>query len=179
MIKKFYLIITSITILLTSCLKQSIPDAMLGKSGKQNKITATLSYVINGTSVTISVDDANNQGPGVHTLECVKTNGYGYMLSAVGSSGEFVFTFLTDSLKVGTYNYPPLWGPTYVTDFQGTPQYVYSATDTMNFNVTLYKDGHISGTFSGLLTPGINNSYGLSSSVSITNGSFSNIPIIY
>jgi hypothetical protein len=177
MTKQFYLIIAAMTLLLSSCLKQSIPDAMLGRSGKQNKVAATLRYEINGTLVTISVDDADNQGPGLHTLECVKSNVYN--LNAVSSSGEFVFTFLTDTLKVGSYNYPPGSGGIYVTDFQGTPVYVYSATDNMNFEVTQYKDGHISGTFSGLLTPGINNSYGLSSSVTITNGSFTNVPIVY
>jgi len=177
MTKKFYLIITAITVLLSSCLKQSIPDAMLGISGKQTKITATMRYEINGTLVSISVDDADHQGPGVHTLECIKSNGY--VLSAIGSSGELVFTFLTDSLKVGSYNYPSAWGATYVTDFQGSPQYIYSPTDNMNFDVTLYKDGHINGNFSGQLTPMRDNIYGASSSVSITNGTFTNIPIVY
>jgi len=60
MIMKFYLIITAIAILLSSCLKQSIPDAMLGIS-KQTKITATLRYEINGNLVSISVDDADRQ----------------------------------------------------------------------------------------------------------------------
>ncbi|MEJ0103991.1 MAG: hypothetical protein WDO19_16130 [Bacteroidota bacterium] len=173
---KFYLIITAVTILLSSCLKQSIPDAMLGTSGKKTRITATMSYEINGNLVTISVDDADHQGPGIHTLECVKSNGY--VLSAVSGYGEFVFTFLTDSLKVGSYNYPAAWGPTYVTDFQG-PQYVYNPTDNMNFDVTQYKDGHISGNFSGQLTPMINGVYGVPSSVLIKNGSFNNVPIVY
>jgi len=177
MIMKFYLIITAITVLLSSCLKQSIPDAMLDNVGKQNKITATMSYESNGNLVTISVEDADNQGPGTHTLECVKSNGY--VLSAISSSGEFVFTFFTDSLMVGNYTYPSTWGPMYVTDFQGSPQYVYNPTDIMSFDVTTYKDGHISGNFSGQLTPKPNNIYGVPSSVSIKNGSFNNVPIVY
>jgi len=179
MIMKFYLIITAITVLLSSCLKQSIPDAMLDSSGKQNKITATMSYEINGNLVTITVDDADNQGPGIHTLECSKTNGNGYIFDAIGSSGEFIFTFFTDSLMVGRYDYPSTWGPMYVTDFQGAPLFVYNPTDIMSFDVTAYKDGHISGNFSGKLTPKPNDIYGVPSSVSIKNGSFNNVPIVY
>jgi hypothetical protein len=173
---KFYLIIAAITILLSSCLKQSIPDAMLGISGKQNKITATLSYEINGNLVTVSVDDADHQAPGLHTLDCVKSNGY--VLSAITDFGEFTFTFFTDSLKVGSYNYPSNSGGIYVTDFQG-PEFVYYPTDNMNFNVTTYQDGHISGNFSGVLTPKVNNIYGAPSSVLIKNGSFKNVPVFY
>ena len=176
MTMKFYLIITAITILLSSCLKQSIPDAMLGISGKQNKITATLSYEINGNLVSVSVDDADHQDPSSYTLECVKSNGY--VLDAITNFGEFTFTFFTDSLKVGSYNYPSNSGGIYVTDFQG-PEFVYYPTDNMNFNVTTYKDGHISGNFSGMLTPKVNNIYGAPSSVSIKNGSFNNVPIVY
>ncbi|MES1197692.1 MAG: hypothetical protein ABUL41_00255 [Chitinophagaceae bacterium] len=178
---KIYLIITTIAISLSSCLKQSISDAMLGTS-KKTSITATLSYEINGNLVSITVNDVDNQPPGFRTLYCEKSNGY--LLSAVSNSGELVFTFLTDSLKVGSYNYPGNWGPTYVTDFQGRPQYVYSSTDNMSFNVTTYKDGHISGNFSGRLTPLIsagnpNNIYGTPGSVLIKNGSFNNVPIVY
>jgi hypothetical protein len=181
MTMKFYLII-GITILLSSCLKHSIPDAMLGKSGRQSKIAATMSYEINGEMVTISVDDADNQGPGLHTLECVKSGGY--VLTGLNSTGEFIFNFYSDSLKVGNYKYTSSYGPMYVTDFQGHPQYVYGPSDNMNFNVTTYKDGHISGNFSGQLTPMImagypNNSYGIPGSVLITNGSFNNVPIVY
>lgn len=179
---KFYLIIAAITILLPSCLKQSIPDAMLGISGKQTKITATLRYEINGNLVSITVEDADRQGPGIHTLECVKSSNY--VLSGITSSGDFVFTFFTDSLKVGNYNYASSYGPMYISTFQGKAQYVYGPTDHMSFNVTTYKDGHISGNFSGQLTPVItpgfpNNIYGVPGSVSIKNGSFTNVPVAY
>ena len=176
MTMKFFLIITAITILLSSCLKQSIPDAMLGISGKQNKITATLSYEINGTLATVSVDDADHQLPGGRMLECVKSSDY--VLTAITDHGEFTFTFFTDSLKVGSYNYPSNWGGIYVTDFQG-PEFVYYPTDNMNFNVTTYQDAHISGNFSGVLTPKVNNIWGAPSSVVIKNGSFKNIPVFY
>lgn len=180
---KFYLIIIAITIFLSSCLKRSIPDAMLGIS-KQKKITATLSYEINGNLVTISVDDADHQDTNYYRLACIKSNSY-YYLDAIGDPyGEFTFNFYTDSLKAGSYNYPSGWGPTYVTTFQGNPQYVVYPTDDLSFNVTTYKNGHISGNFSGHITPAIipgypYNVYGNPGSVSITNGSFNNVPVFY
>jgi hypothetical protein len=146
---------------------------MLGISGKKDKITATLSYEINGTLVSVSVDDADHQLPGFRRLSCEKSNGY--VLEAISDTyGEFTFTFATDSLKVGSYNYPSISGGIYVTDFQG-PEFVYYPTDYMNFNVTSYKDGQISGNFSGVLTPKPNDMWGAASSVSVTNGSFNNV----
>jgi len=179
---KFYLIIAAISILLSSCLKQSIADAMLDKPGTQTNITATLSYKINGSPVTITVMDADHQPTGNRTLYCEKSNGY--ILDGLTGTGEFVFTFLTDSLKVGNYKYTSNYGPLYVTDFQGAPQYVAGPTDYMDFNITSYKDGHISGNFSGQLTPVAisgypNNVYGTPGSVLIKNGSFTNVPVVY
>jgi hypothetical protein len=54
----------------------------------------------------------------------------------------------------------------------------------MSFNITSYSKGHISGNFSGILTPMImagnpNNTYGPSGSVSITKGSFKDVPVFY
>jgi len=72
----------------------------------------------------------------------------------------------------------------YVTSFEGKPQYVYNPGDNMNFTVTSYTDGHISGNFSGQLTPAISpgypdNIYGTPGSVLIKNGSFKNVPVFY
>ena len=66
---KFYLIAVVMVIFLSSCLKQSIPDAMLSKNSGGNA-TATLSYKINGNAVNISVDNADNQNPNLYTLGC-------------------------------------------------------------------------------------------------------------
>ena len=158
---KLYLITAVISILLSSCLKQSIPDAMLASqnSGGQGGATATLSYKINGNAVNISVNDAESQNPNYYTLGCTKSAGYS--LDALSSSGEFTFTFYTDSLTIGNYKYTG-----------------------MSFNVTSYKNGLISGNFSGQLTPMIsagnpNNTYGVPGSVLITNGSFLNVPVFY
>ena len=154
---------------------------MLSAAGKSS-VTATMSYEINGTLVSISVPDAGNQLPGGSTLSCTKSNGY--VLDALSSYGEFAFTFYTDSLQVGTYTYLSSYGPMYITDFNNTDEFVYGPTDSVSFNVTKYQNGYISGNFSGQLTPMIsagypNNTYGVPGSVSIKNGTFSNVPIFY
>lgn len=182
MTMKFYLTIAATTLVLSSCYKQSIADAMLGVTGSKQTTTATLSYEINGNPVSISVKDADHQLAGSPTLYCEKSGGY--ILSGISSFGEIVFTFHTDSLIVGNYKYTSYYGPMYVTSFEGKPQYVYNPGDNMNFTVTSYTDGHISGNFSGQLTPAISpgypdNIYGTPGSVLIKNGSFKNVPVFY
>ena len=178
---KFYWVLIAVTILLSSCLKQSIADAILN-SGKGNKVTATMSYEINGNPVTIKVEDAQQQVSGSRTLVCEKSNIY--FLSGISNSGELVLTIFTDSLKLENYQYLGSYGALYVTTFQGTPQYVYGPTDHLTINITTYQNGYISGSFSGRITPAVipgfpNNVYGDLGSVVITNGIFKNVPVIY
>lgn len=88
---KYYLTGTILMIVFSSCLKQSIPDAMLGST---KGTTATLSYKINGNAVNISVDDADNQSVySGYTLSVTKNAGY-YVLAASGSTGEITFKSL-------------------------------------------------------------------------------------
>jgi hypothetical protein len=177
MAMKSYLIIGAVAMLFSSCLKQSIPDAMLDKPGNKNKIIATLSYEVNGAPVSISVEDADNPLANNNRLDCTKLNGY--ILSGVSNYGDFIFTFFTDSLKVQNYRYTSsVLGPTYVTTF-GAAQYIYGPADYMSFTITSYANGHISGNFSGRLTPQVNNYYGTSGSTLIMNGLFNNVPVIY
>ncbi|HSZ87652.1 MAG TPA: hypothetical protein VK787_16580 [Puia sp.] len=181
---KFYLITIAATISLSSCLKQSIPDAMLNSenSSGQGNVTATLSYKVNGNPVNLTVADAKNQDPTGYTLGCSKESTY-YDFDAVTSAGEFTFMFLTDTLTTGNYN---ITGNLdfFITEYNGTNDYLQSATDSIGFTVTSSKNGLISGTFSGRLTPLIsqnypNDIYGTPSSVLITEGSFKNVPVFY
>jgi hypothetical protein len=181
---KLYVITAVAAILFSSCLKQSIPDAMLAakNSGGQAPVTATLSYEVNGDAVNISVNDANNQDPGVYTLGCSKSGNYA--LDALSSSGELAFVFYTDSLTTGNYIYTGVYGDFFMLSFNGTNEYVHVPSDSMSFNITSYKDGRISGNFSGQLTPMVvagypNNTYGAPGSVLVTNGSFQNVPVFY
>lgn len=183
---RFYVIALLMTIFLSSCLKQSIPDAMLGSknSGGRGKVTATLSYKINGNAVNISVNDADNQNTvPYYTLGCSKYTGY-YSLSGISNSGETAFSFYTDTLTVGNYKYSGTYGDMFFIDYYNTAEYVHAASDSMSFNITSYNNGHISGNFSGVLTPLIaagntGNTYGTPGSVLITNGSFENVPVFY
>jgi hypothetical protein len=181
---KLFLITAILSFLLSACLKQSIPDAMLNaeNSGGQGDVTATLSYKVNGNAVSLSVPDAESQNPSLYTLGCTKFGGY--ILDAVTSSGEFTFNFGTDSLTTGNYIYTGIYGDIFVTTYNGQDEFVHVPTDSMSFNVTSYKNGLISGNFSGQLTPMIsagnpNNIYGTPGSVLITNGSFQNVPVFY
>ena len=178
---KSYLALATIIVLLSSCLKQSIADAMLNRSGQLSP-TATLKYEINGAPVTVSVKNAANQPIGSRTLYCEKAGGY--ILSGGTGPEALIFTFYTDSLKPGNYEYISSYGRSYVTTFEGRAQYVYGPTDHMRFTVTSHKDGRISGTFSGQLTPvirtgAINDEYGTFGSVVIRNGSFKDVPVYY
>jgi len=182
---RFYVIALLMAIFLSSCLKQSISDAMLGSknSGGRGKITATLSYKINGNAVNISVNDADNQNPNLYTLGCSKYVGY-YSLSGLSNSGEAGFSFYTDTLTVGNYKYIGTYGDMFFISYNGTDEYVHAPSDSMSFNITSYNNGHISGNFSGVLTPLItagnpDNTYGTPGSVLITNGSFENVPVFY
>ncbi len=182
---KVYLMTAVIATFFSSCLKQSIPDAMLASknSGGQNSTTATLSYEINGNTVKISVNDADNQNPNLYTLGCSKSMG-NYNLDGLSSSGETTFTFYTDSLTVGNYKYTGIYGDMFFISYNGMNEFVHAASDSMIFNITSYNNGHISGTFSGLLTPLItagnpNNIYGTTGSILITKGSFQNVPVFY
>jgi hypothetical protein len=181
---KLYLVAAVISILLSSCLKQSIPDAMLASQnpGGGGDVTATLSYKINGNAVNISVTDAGSQDPNSYTLGCTKFGGY--VLDGVSSSGEFTFNFNMDSLTIGNYIYTGNYGDMFFIDYNNQDEYAHAPTDSMSFNVTSYRNGLISGNFSGQLTPLIsagipNNTYGIPGSISITNGSFQNVPVFY
>lgn len=174
---KCFCIAVTVMLLLPSCLKQSIPDAMLHKNTGS---TATLSYEFNGESVKLSVPDADNQMPGNYRLVCTKD--YFYSLEAV-VGGEFTFTFYKDSLTTGNYTYTSSFGDMFITDYKNRPSFVHYPGDNMNFNITSYTNGHISGNFSGKLTPlisaGTPDIWGDAGSVLITNGSFENVPVFY
>lgn len=173
-----------VAILFSSCLKESIPDAMLhsNNTGGSGGTTATLSYKINGTPVNISVADADNQNANSYTLGCIKSNGY--FLDALSNTGEFTYAFYRDSLITGTYSDTGNDGDMYLIRYNGTDEYVHDPLDSFSITITKYDKGHISGTFSGKLTPLvtgslINNIFGTPGSVSVTNGSFQNVPVFY
>ena len=181
---KLYFIIAIIPILLSSCLKQSIPDAILAEensgNGSQANVTATLSFKINGNAVSISVPDALSQNPNLYTLGCTKAGGY--VLDGNSTWGEITYNFNTDSLTPGNYQWNGSYGDMYFIDYNNQAEYVHAATDVMIYTVTTYRNGLIGGTFSGQLSPLLDansNTFGTAGSVVVTDGVFQNVPVFY
>ena len=175
---KFYLIIATTLFLFSSCLKQSIADAMLNKQSGQ---TASLSYELNGSPVQITVANAGNQNPSSYTLGVSKSTGF-YILSGLGSTGETSFLFFTDSLTTTKYTYTGIYGDRFFIDYNNQAEFVHVPSDYLSFTITSYNKGLISGSFSGQLTPLIdanNNTYGAPGSIIISKGLFQNVPVFY
>jgi len=188
------LLLASLVMLsLSSCLKESIADAMLEEEKPANSggspAVATLTYTINGNAVTVSVNDPDNQSPSGYQLGCSKTVYPGtsntvYILDCVGQTGELTFMFPTDSLAVRNYGYTGIYGDLFVLGYNNEDEFVHNTKDSISFNITSYDKGHISGNFSGMLTPMVaagypDNVYGSPGSVLITKGSFKDIPVFY
>ena len=179
---KIYLIIAATTILFSSCLKESIADAMLAAEDDGKGGTATLSYELNQNPVKISVANAN-QDALFFRLGCRKSPGL-YVLSGLSGSGETTFLFYTDSLTTMEYTYRGSYGEMFFISYDGINEFAQAPTDYLSFTVTSYDKGYISGTFLGQLTPLItarnpNNIFGTPSSTKITKGSFKNVPVFY
>jgi hypothetical protein len=179
---KFFSIAAVMAILLSSCLKESIPDAMLAAKDA-GIIKATMSYKVNGEPVSISLKNADQQDPNsyYYTLLCIKS-GNSYGLAGRSATGELDFNFYTDSLTTGNYKYTGAYVALFAITYNETYGYVYATTDSMSFNVTSYNDGLISGNFSGAVSPmtaGGTNILGTPSSIIVTDGSFQNVPVFY
>jgi len=177
-------------IFLSSCLKQSIADAMIAEqNSRTGSGVATMNYTVNGNTVTTSVNDADSQDPRSYQLGFSKTvfpgtNSTVYILDCLSNSGEMTYTFGTDSLTTGEYEYDGIYGDLFVLSYNSENEFVHDPTDFIRFNITSYSQGHISGIFSARLTPMIsagnpNNTYGPVGSVLVTNGSFKNVPVFY
>ena len=175
-------------ILLQSCLKQSIADAMMDDKEKAHGV-ATMTYEVNGNAVKNSVNDPRSQSPTGYQIGCSKyiypgTNSTVYSLDFLSTSGELSFIFYTDSLRLENYLYPFSYGEMYFASYNGTNQYVHDPADSLSFTITSYSKGQISGNFSGRLTPVIeegepNRVYGAGGSTLITKGSFKDVPVFY
>ncbi len=184
---KKLLIFVFLSLCLSSCLKDSISDAMIksenaSTTNSSNANPATITYTVNGTIVNVVIKNPDKQSPTNYLLGCTKESNNQYYLASE-SGGNLIFFFYTDSLKVGRYhsyvnNNSPLL------DFSNVASYHAYATDSLGLKITSFSKGHISGTFSGRLTPLIEvvnykNIYGKPGSTIITDGSFKNVPVFY
>jgi len=177
-----------VVITLSSCLKQTIPGAMLEAEGQSSGGSASMSYQMNGVLIKTTANNANNNIGGYHQLLCEKAtytinnaDYYRYVLSLGSTSGELTVLLYTDSLQ--TRNYVLRGTNEHILSYNNTNAYTRYATDSMSVNITAYSNGRISGNFSGSLTPSIIEGaptiYGDPGSISITNGTFENVPVLY
>ena len=186
---KQFAVVFLLAITFSSCLKQSIADAMLQKEEQRLGGSAiSMSYQVNGVLVKTIVNDVTNQFGSYYRLSCKKTiyssnnfDNYFYVLSCENGSGELTFLFYTDSLKTTNYVLTGWSGSHALLSYNNTNNWTRYASDSLSFNITNYSNRRISGTFSGRLTPeGANpNTFGTAGSIAITNGVFENIPVLY
>lgn len=177
-----------VAIVLSSCSKQSIADAMLQKEEQgSGGGSISMSYQVNGALVKTVVSDAANQGS-LKKLVCQKSfydingmNYYRFVLSLGSTSSELVFLFYTDSIRTTNYVYRSSSGTQHFLYYNNINGYIHDATDSMSINITTNTNNRISGNFSGRLTPDgpTPNTYGAAGSIAITNGTFENIPLVY
>lgn len=178
-----FTIAVTIVLFLSSCLKESIPEAMLNKKNGP-KVTATFSCKVNGAPATLTVEDVANQGSVPYrTISCTKQTGT-YDLFAMLDTGPIDLYFFTDTLTLGNYRYTTAdVGQQHVIYFSGQSEFLQAPADYISINVTSYNNGYISGNFSALLTPMVDGNppykFGTPSSISVTEGSFNNVPVFY
>ena len=169
------------TLLLTSCLKESISDSLLASTNPATPSgpVATFSYDLNGQHV--SYDEGIYCDRTIISPSTYPT----YILGSESSNGgDFVFTLPTDTLTVADYHYKLSYtgADIYVLSSSLGNCYLNSAGDSVDLNITSYSNGYISGNFSFVLTPALSEGptiFGTPGSVIITNGVFQNMPVVY
>src|SRR3954470_5366221 len=97
---KQFLAYVLVAITLSSCLKETIPGAMLkAEEQRLGGSAISMSYQVNGVLVKTTVNDATNYNGTYHQLSCEKAtysvndngNYYRYGLSFLSTSGELTF----------------------------------------------------------------------------------------
>lgn len=174
--------------LASSCLKESIADAMMEKQNGNHPAVATITYEVNGNTVTNSISKPDSQSPTAYQLGCNKTynlNGTSgpYYFGNLGTTGELTFVFATDSLAIGHYSMVGNYDY-FILSYNGTNAYLADPADSIAFNITSSGNGHISGNFLGRLSPltsqdASGDHFGAPGSIVITKGSFTNVPVFY
>jgi len=148
----------------------------------------SISYKVNGTLITM--DNKNNpSGEGAIFAKQLapllpQTR---YQLNAQKGSGNLLgFTILSDSLHETNYHYDSsIIGNNFVLytfnlAFNGQPGVIFFKGDKLDITISSYKNGSITGTFSGNLTPIAGAvDYNLRGTLSITEGVINNVPVTY
>lgn len=179
---KIFTIIVFATIFL-SCKKddQNSPDSP--------STPGSISYKVNGVQVTM--DNKNLlSGEGVmfaKQLEGSVVASTRYLMNAQkGVNNLSTFAIVTDSLKTTNYHYDSAYNNKnfglfmFTVMADGNQSMLYYNSDYLDINITSYKNGRISGTFSAKTTPmkgGLN--YDNKGTILITDGKLNNVPVTY
>lgn len=148
---------------------------------------ASFQYKVNGQL--IKIDFNVSQGSGAVFAKQIKSNtvpATRFQLNAQkGLNDVFIASIYTNDLKNGTYRYDSLAldGLNLTINSvlsNGSQSMLYYGTDYLEFNFTSVTGSSASGTFSGKFTPMAGGLiYSNKSSVVISEGKFTNIPISY
>jgi len=159
-----------------SCEKDSTPDPSAVKGRVQ--------YKVNGELVVIDhVNMISNQYC-VFVKTIVGTPGETeyHFAASNGQDPTVAMTVKTDSLQIKNYhlNYDSASPLLFYLKHKGLNASLFSSGDQVDMNITSYKDGLISGTFTATLTPTPDNPAGHeANSIKITEGTISNVDAVY
>lgn len=179
--KKIALLFTSVVLLFAfSCKKEN---------GSSLDSTGSIGYKVNGKSYSMSNVNLSN-GEGVAFSKQLKGNLISetrYLFNAQkGSNNVILFSIVTDSLKSEKFHYDSASTQQDVLLFlasimaDGQQSMLLYGTDYLDIDISSYKNGHVSGSFSGKFTPLANGvDYNNRGTVDISEGKLNNVPVIY
>jgi len=99
-----------------------------------------------------------------------------------GANNALLFAVTTASLKETSYHYDSTFNPAFVNFilyYNGQESALLFSSDVFDINISSYKNGHITGTFTGKLTPFSGSTFGERGTTIITEGVINNVSVIY
>ena len=181
---KLLLLISSIVIL-SSCKKGADPN------DQNNPVTpaeGSIEYRVNGNLFTIdNTKMLDSEYVTIRKEWSANIPTTRYIINEQKDANNFMaFTILTDSLLLANYHYDSIDqrnnAPTFSFNlgYNGLISSLFFNGDYLDVNISSYKNGRVSGTFTGKATPySFTYGYGIKNSFVITEGKLNNIPVTY
>jgi hypothetical protein len=174
MIKTIVFLLLVILIFI-SCIKDST---------NQTTNSGSIQYKVNGNDVSFDIFGYSTDQYAIIWKQFPPTTiSTRYTLTAKTGANGLVFTIPTDSLKQTVYHYDStalFVGAAQFVRYNGVGSFVSTKNDYFDIIVTAYSNGRVSGTFSGKLTPSDSlGTIGPPSSVTVTEGKFNNVEVIF
>jgi len=159
-----------------SCEKNSTPDPSTVEGRVQYKVNGELVVIdhVNMISNQYCVFVKANVGIPVETEY--------HFAASNGQDPTVAMTIKTDSLQIKNYhlNYDSASPLLFYLKHKGLNASLFSSGDQVDMNITGYKDGLISGTFTATLTPTPDNPSGHeANSIKITEGKINSVAAVY